>query len=149
MIGTGLPVQADALCPLVAELNRTLVASTDYAAVPCPEIGFSLLGSNAGLRSQAGAYFPDTGRIELAPDLDLTTAYGQSFLLHELIHAAQFGAGADRRARCPAALEAEAYQVQAPVPASGRPCARRPADADAGRPAGQLRDADRLLIASR
>jgi len=35
------------------------------------------------------------------------------------------------------------------VPASGRPCARRPADADAGRPAGQLRDADRLLIASR
>ncbi|MBS3980276.1 MAG: hypothetical protein KGZ77_10870 [Rhodobacteraceae bacterium] len=113
MIGTGLPVQADALCPLVAELNRTLVASTDYAAVPCPEIGFSLLGSNAGLRSQAGAYFPDTGRIELAPDLDLTTAYGQSFLLHELIHAAQFAAGADRRARCPAALEAEAYQVQA------------------------------------
>jgi hypothetical protein len=113
MIGTSLPVHADALCPLVAELNHILVASTGYTPVPCPEIGFSVLVDKAGLRSQAGAYFPDTGKIELAPDLDLTTAYGQSFLLHELVHAAQFAERADLRARCPAALEAEAYRVQA------------------------------------
>jgi hypothetical protein len=113
MIGASLPVHADALCPLVAELNHILVASTGYPPVSCPEIGFSVLGDKSGLRSQAGAYFPDTGKIELAPDLDLTTAYGQSFLLHELVHAAQFAERADLRARCPAALEAEAYRVQA------------------------------------
>jgi hypothetical protein len=113
MIWTSLPVGAEDLCPLVAKLNAVLETSTSYSSVPCPEIGFSALDGQPGMRSQAGAYFPETGRIELAPDLDLTTAYGQSFLLHELIHAAQFANGADRRARCPAALEAEAYRVQA------------------------------------
>ncbi|MFN3280093.1 MAG: hypothetical protein ACK40I_00235 [Tabrizicola sp.] len=94
-------------------MNRVLIASPAYAPVPCPEIGVSALEGAAGLRSQAGAYFPETGRIELAPDLDLNTAYGQSFLLHERVHAAQVAAGADRTAPCPAALEAEAYWVQA------------------------------------
>jgi len=106
-------VQAKDLCPLVADLNAALADATRYAAVPCPEIGFAVLDAQPGMRSQAGAYFPKTGRIELAPDLDLTTAYGQSFLLHELVHAAQFAEGADRQAPCPAALEAEAYRVQA------------------------------------
>ena len=107
------PALADDLCPLVADLNRVLVSSTDYSAIPCPEIGFAALDGQSGMRSQAGAYFPETGRIELAPDLDLTAAYGQSFLLHEMVHAAQFAEGADSRAPCPAALEAEAYRVQA------------------------------------
>ena len=107
------PALADDLCPLVADLNRVLIDSTGYAAVPCPEIGFAALDGQPGMRSQAGAYFPETGRIELAPDLDLTAAYGQSFLLHEMVHAAQFEEGADSRAPCPAALEAEAYRVQA------------------------------------
>lgn len=113
IIGTSLPAHAHRLCQLVAELNHTLVESTGYTPVPCPEIGFSVLKGESGMRSQAGAYFPETGRIELAPDLDLTTAYGQSFLLHEMVHAAQFAEGADQHARCPAALEAEAYRVQA------------------------------------
>ena len=113
MIGTGLPAGAADFCPLVNELNRVLVDSTGYAAIPCPEIGFSVLGDQAGIRSQAGAYFPETGRIELAPDLDLDTHYGRSFLLHEMVHAAQFAEGADARTRCPAALEAKAYRVQA------------------------------------
>lgn len=105
--------QAADLCPLVAVLNRALVEGTDYRPVPCPEIGFAVLDGQPGMRSQAGAYFPESGRIELAPDLDLTTAYGQSFLLHEMVHAAQFAAGADQIAPCPAALEAEAYRLQA------------------------------------
>lgn len=105
--------RADEHCALVARLNRVLIDSTALAPVPCPGIGFSVLEGAAGLRSQAGAFFPETGRIELAPDLDLNTAYGQSFLLHEMVHAAQFAAGADRTAPCPAALEAEAYRVQA------------------------------------
>ena len=107
------PAQADDLCPLVTDLNRVLVSSTDYSAIPCPEIGFAALDGQSGMRSQAGAYFPETGRIELAPDLDLTAAYGQSFLLHEMVHAAQFTEGADSQAPCAAALEAEAYRVQA------------------------------------
>lgn len=101
------------LCPLVAALNRQLAAGTDYQPIPCPDIGVSVLEGQPGMRSQAGAYFPETGRIELAPDLDLTTVYGQSFLLHEMVHAAQFAEGADAEAPCPAALEAEAYRVQA------------------------------------
>ncbi|MDP3194517.1 DUF6647 family protein [Tabrizicola sp.] len=107
------PASAADLCPLVAELNLVLADSTGYRAIACPRIGFSILDGQPGMRSQAGAYFPETGRIELAPDLDLTTAYGQSFLLHEMVHAAQFAHGADKGARCPAALEAEAYRVQA------------------------------------
>lgn len=105
--------QAADLCLLVARLNQTLVADTGYQAVPCPEIGFAALDGQPGMRSQAGAFFPDTGRIELAPDLNLATPYGQSFLLHEMVHAAQFAEGADQTAPCPAALEAEAYRVQA------------------------------------
>lgn len=107
------PAQADDLCPLVGALNRVLVESTGYAAIPCPEIGFAALDGQPGMRSQAGAYFPETGRIELAPDLDLSTSYGQSFLLHEMVHAAQFAEGVEAEAPCTAALEAEAYRVQA------------------------------------
>lgn len=113
MIGTSHPVHAVEMCPLVTRLNGVLAESTGYPAIPCPEIGFSALADQQGVRSQAGAFFPDTGRIELAPDLDMTTVYGQSFLLHEMVHAAQFANGVDRRAPCPAALEAEAYRVQA------------------------------------
>lgn len=105
--------RAAELCALVGQLNDALVQGTDYRPVPCPEIGFAALEGQPGLRSQAGAYFPETGRIELAPDLDLSTAYGQSFLLHEMVHAAQFAEGAGQSVPCPAALEAEAYRVQA------------------------------------
>lgn len=101
------------LCPLVETLNLTLSQTTGYQPITCPEIGFAALDSQPGMRSQAGAFFPETGQIELAPDLDLSTAYGQSFLLHEMVHAAQFAEGADTVAPCPAALEAEAYRVQA------------------------------------
>jgi hypothetical protein len=107
------PGHAADLCPLVAELNRTVADLTGHAPPTCPVIGFVDLPEFGGVRSQAGAYFPLTQRIELAPDLDLTTVFGQSYLLHELVHAAQFAAGADKTALCPAALEAEAYTVQA------------------------------------
>jgi len=100
------------LCPLVADLNAVISQETGYAPPPCPAIGFAALPAAGALRSQAGAFFPETGAIELAPDLDLTDAFGQSYLLHELVHAAQFANGAQAAARCPAMLEAEAYTVQ-------------------------------------
>ena len=107
------PAAMPDLCPLVADLNAVIVAETRHTPPPCPAIGFAVLPATGAVRSQAGAYLPDSGRIELAADLDLTTAYGQSYLLHELVHAAQFASGADMTAACPAALEGEAYRVQA------------------------------------
>lgn len=107
------PGSAADLCPLVADLNRAVKDLTGYTPPPCPAIGFADLPEFGGVRSQAGAYFPATARIELAPDLNLNTIFGQSYLLHELVHAAQYANGADNAALCPAALEAEAYSVQA------------------------------------
>jgi hypothetical protein len=110
----GIPVQAADLCPLAEALNKVVASETAYALPPCPRIGFSTLPEGGtAVHSQAGAFLPESGRIELAPDLDLTSAYGQSYLLHELVHAAQYANGAQTRAPCPAALEAEAYGVQA------------------------------------
>lgn len=111
--GFAQPARAADHCALVASLNIFLTEATGYQPIACPQIGFSALDAKAAMRSQAGAFYPATGQIELAPDLDLGTAYGQSFLLHEMVHAAQFAEGADQRARCPAALEAEAYAAQA------------------------------------
>lgn len=104
---------ARGICGLVADLNAFIAAKTEYAPPPCPEIGFSLPLPTDAARSQAGAYLPETGQIELAPDLDLTSAYGQSYLLHELVHAAQYAGGRQHKVACIGALEAEAYAVQA------------------------------------
>ena len=105
------PAERD-LCPLVAELNTVIARETRYIPPPCPAIGFAALPASGTLRSQAGAYYPESGSIELAPDLDLTEAFGQSYLLHELVHAAQYANDAQASARCPQTLEAEAYSVQ-------------------------------------
>jgi hypothetical protein len=105
---------SQSLCALAQALDRIIVAQTGYPGLTgCPDIGFGLLPEQSGQRSQAGAYLPETGQIELAPDLDLATASGRSFLLHELVHAAQYRGGAPQRLACPAMLEAEAYRLQA------------------------------------
>ena len=75
--------------------------------------GGALPGRNEASRSQAGAYFPATGHIELAPELDLDTVYGRSFLVHELVHAYQYATGVQRSVACYDQLEYDAYQVQA------------------------------------
>jgi hypothetical protein len=108
------PPSRDMVCAIVADLSAVIADETAYPPLlGCPEIGFGTLAGTAAQRSQAGAFIPATGMIELAPDLDLTTAYGQSFLLHELVHAAQYDAGRHLEVPCPAALEAEAYAIQA------------------------------------
>lgn len=100
----------DALCTLALDLDARIVAVTgDPPATACPVIGRAL--PEGGLRSQAGAFDQVTQRIEIAPDLDLTTAWGQSFLLHELVHFAQ--ARGNRLNACEGVLEAEAYRMQA------------------------------------
>ncbi len=108
------PALASDMCALAMDMEARIAERLGYApGAACPEITFALPVAGAVQRSQAGAYDPMTGRIDLAPDLDLRTAYGQSFLLHELVHAAQYRAGRDRAVPCPAALEAEAYREQA------------------------------------
>jgi hypothetical protein len=106
--------EGDALCALALDLADFVAAGTGMAALrTCPAIGIGLPDGGAVARSQAGAFDPATGRIDLAPDLDLTTAFGQSYLVHELVHEAQYRTGRAALAPCPAALEAEAYAVQA------------------------------------
>ncbi len=101
-------------CTLAQKLEMTVAAATGIPAAPsCPPIGFAIPVEAGLARSQAGAYHPGSGRIDLAPDLDLNSVVGQSYLLHELVHAAQYRAGKDKSVPCPAALEAEAYHVQA------------------------------------
>jgi hypothetical protein len=81
--------------------------------VDCPTVDRSdLLESVPALRSQVGAFVPATGYILLARDLDTETTVGRSYLLHELVHAAQYRAGAQLRVRCEGELEREAYHLQ-------------------------------------
>lgn len=93
----------------------TFIAEETGYAIPgdCPPIDRSyVLQSAPGLRSQVGAFVPSTGRILLAPDLDTDTIAGRSYLLHELVHAAQYRAGQQFLVRCEGHLEREAYRVQ-------------------------------------
>lgn len=109
-----MPAMASDFCALAKDMEARIAERLGYApSEGCPAIGFALPAGEEVQRSQAGAYHPASGRIDLSPDLDMTTAYGQSFLLHELVHAAQYRAGRDRLVPCPAALEAEAYGEQA------------------------------------
>jgi hypothetical protein len=81
--------------------------------VDCPTVDRSdLLETAPALRSQVGAFVPATGHILLARDLDTETTVGRSYLLHELVHAAQYRAGAQLRVRCEGELEREAYHLQ-------------------------------------
>ena len=78
----------------------------------CPMVNRSDLLDVPALRSQVGAFVPATGHILLARDLDTDTTLGRSYLLHELVHAAQYRAGAQTRVRCEGELEREAYRLQ-------------------------------------
>jgi hypothetical protein len=111
LLATPAAAEGPDLCTLALQLDARIVAITgDPPATECPAIGTALPAGD-GLRSQAGAFDPVTFRIDLAPDLDLSTAWGQSFLVHELVHFAQARGG--RLDRCEGVLEAEAYSLQA------------------------------------
>lgn len=101
-------------CSDVADLLAFIAAEAGYPLPnDCPVIVRSdLLESTPALRSQVGAYVPATGRILLASDLDTDSPLGRSYLLHELVHAAQYRAGVETRVRCEAELEREAYHLQ-------------------------------------
>ena len=102
-------------CVDVDLLANFIAAQTDYDALPrCLSLSrFSTVSDTGLIMSQAGAYDPVTGQIAVADDLDLASILGQSYLLHELVHYAQFHSLVATKARCPAELEAQAYALQA------------------------------------
>jgi hypothetical protein len=61
----------------------------------------------------AAVYVPATREVLLAHDLDPAAPLARSYLVHELVHAQQFGRHAHERASCVGALEGEAYNLQA------------------------------------
>lgn len=110
----GAPATAD-ICALSDELNAFIAARSDLTpAAGCPQVApADFTGTEIAHRSQAAAYYPASGRIALADDLDLGTVLGRSYLLHELVHAAQYASGTAQAAACPQALEWDAYRLQA------------------------------------
>jgi hypothetical protein len=103
-----------ATCDGVDDLLAFVSDQTGYSApLDCPVVERSAdLQGNAALRSQVGAYVPATGHILLDPGLDTDRPLGRSYLLHELVHAAQFQAGMQLRVKCEGELERESYSVQ-------------------------------------
>ena len=58
-------------------------------------------------------YHPDSNSIYVRRGVDLTTNYGKSALVHELVHFLQYQHGMERKVACVNALEKDAYRVQA------------------------------------
>jgi hypothetical protein len=58
-------------------------------------------------------YHPDTRTVYVRHGVDLTSTYGKSTLLHELVHFLQYQNGVDRKVACVNALEKDAYRAQA------------------------------------
>jgi len=57
-------------------------------------------------------YLPTKNIILLSEEIDVESAIGRSFIVHELVHALQFQAGVVGQKPCLGALEAEAYHAQ-------------------------------------
>ena len=73
----------------------------------------SAMAGKARGETVAAVYVPATREILLARDLDPAAPLARSYLVHELVHAQQFGRHAHERASCVGALEGEAYNLQA------------------------------------
>lgn len=100
------------LCAVAQRLGQDMAEHSNFAApTGCPRIAFTLPAAGEEGAVQVGAYYPATGMIALAQDLDLTTPWGQSVLLHELVHLVQHRDHGIPE--CQASMEYEAYAIQA------------------------------------
>lgn len=61
----------------------------------------------------AALYDHEHNRVYVAANIDLHSAYGNSVLVHELVHFLQFNHGKNEQAACVSALEGDAYRIQA------------------------------------
>jgi hypothetical protein len=99
-------------CAVALALGRDLEELSGYSPSPrCPRIAFTLPPAGESGPAQLGEYHPESGLITLAADLDLSTPWGRSVLLHEMVHAAQHAQNG--LPECRAAMEFEAYAAQA------------------------------------
>ena len=110
-------------CTGMADLVAFIVNETGYPQLHgCPRVSTTtdaVLKSMLALKARADGeeplamYVPAGAEILLHSDVDLTSPLGQSYLVHELVHALQFENSATAQAPCPGWLEGEAYRVQA------------------------------------
>lgn len=102
-------------CKLIEELNAFVASVTGWeVGTDCPELRRSYFAepSEESHVSQVGGFDVSNGFITLSSELDLDDIFGQSVLLHELVHAAQKRAGLENEVVCRNALERDAYTVQ-------------------------------------
>lgn len=109
-------------CDATAELVAFVSDETGYRGLrACPPV---MVTTTAVLRSMfaeasahgeepLAAFLPGSGQILLSPAIDLTTALGRSYLVHEIVHAAQAVNQRPTSTSCRGLLESEAYWVQA------------------------------------
>ncbi len=119
----GGPYGGETDCASMAELVAFVADETDYPPLRnCPrvrvtnnEVLRAILALNASAHGAEplAAYSAASAEILLGPEIVLTTPLGQSYLVHDLVHAHQFADAAPARAPCVGWLEGEAYRVQA------------------------------------
>ena len=112
----------DNSCGEARDLLDFILSETEYTGLAfCPSFRVadddallsSVHFSNARHQNQPMAvYLPRKNKILISEEVDWESPVGQSFIVHELVHALQFQAGAVGQIPCLGALEAEAYGVQ-------------------------------------
>ncbi|WP_299753354.1 DUF6647 family protein [uncultured Boseongicola sp.] len=75
--------------------------------------GFLGLNASYAQEQPFAMYVPMDAEVLIGPEVEVTSILGQSYIVHELVHAHQVVSGAAQRAPCPGWLEGEAYRVQA------------------------------------
>ena len=109
-------------CTDMDQLIDFVAEETDYPPLQfCPNVKMSSIPQLRSKFTRASvyradalaAYLPKSGEILISDEIDLTTLPGRSFLVHEIVHAAQFNSGDTAREVCIGLLESEAYHVQA------------------------------------
>ena len=118
----GSPV-ALAQCTGITDLVAFVAGETGYQPMRnCPPVSVTtdaVLKSMLALTARDNGeepmamYVPAGAEILLGPDVDLASALGRSYLVHELVHAYQDDEGVASEAPCLGWLEEEAYRVQA------------------------------------
>jgi hypothetical protein len=110
-------------CTALAKLMMFVSGKTNYPPLlDCPRVrvidnsalrGLLALEPGYSREQPLAMYMPVDAEILISPDVEVTDTLGQSYLVHELVHAHQMEYGAARRAPCLGWLEGEAYRVQA------------------------------------
>ncbi len=109
-------------CSSMRQLVGFVAEETDYPPLQfCPNVRMSSvpeLRSKFNKASVYGAdalaaYLPLSDQILISDEIDLASLLGRSFLVHEIVHAAQFNSRDTAAESCVGLLESEAYRVQA------------------------------------